>query len=271
MFKYIPSYRFAAKILGLFGILFLASCSSTQGFYDADGIYTNQPMKVDTYPIDYAAYFDEAKQQADSYDYILDSEDYFAQSVTNSYGGWGEQSNQTNIYMNNDWNWGFGFYHGWSNPYYGWGWGWNSWHSPYYWHYPYYWSYPYYWGYPHYAYRNTSRSAYHRTPGRTVYSPSARTMQQTRTLNTSRDLRTSRSVLNQANTRSSTTINNRTQTVRRPVSRPAVNRSNDTSRQNNSSTIQRNTNRNISPSRSMNTGSSRSMGSGISRGSSRSR
>lgn len=268
MSKYMQSYRLFSKILGLIGIISLASCSSTQGFYDADGIYTDRPMKVDKQPVDYATYFDEMKQEADSYAYIIDSEDYFSQSEPNRYGGWGEQAGDTNIYFNNNWGWnwgfGYGFYYGWADPYFGWGypgfgWGWGY---PYYWHTPYYWG----WGYPRYAYRDVSRSSFHRNPGRTVYSPATNSLRQTRTLR-SRDLTTSRTL----NSRSRNIDNSRNQTVRRPVSRNTINRSDNMRQNRNSETIQRNTNRNFSPSRSINTGGSRSTGGGISRGSGRSR
>src|SRR5690606_42107793 len=111
MSKYMQSYRSFSKILGLMGIISLASCSSTQGFYAADGIYTDRPMQVAKQPVDYATYFDEMKQEADRYAYILDSQDYFPQSEPNRYGGGGEQSGSSKLYCNNNcgWNWEVGY------------------------------------------------------------------------------------------------------------------------------------------------------------------
>lgn len=258
MSKYMSSFRLFSKILGLIGVVSLASCSSIQGFYSADGIYSNQPMKIEQYPVNYETYFDEMKQEADSYAYIVDSEDYFSQSEANQYGGWGEQTGDTNIYLYNNWDWGFGygFSYGWGYPYFGWGWDY-----PYYWHNPYY-----YWGwnYPRYAYRNVSRSSFHR-PSRTVYSAATNSLRQSRRLNL-RTLSSSRALQSRNNLKS------RNQTVRRPVSRNTISRSNHINRTSRSSqNIQRNSNRSFSPSRSFGTGSSRSMSSGMSRGSSRSR
>lgn len=266
MLKNNSSYRILTQFLGVLGLVSLASCSSTQGFYDADGIYTDQPMKVDTQPVDYATYFDEMKQEADSYEYIINSDEYFTNAAPNSYGGWGEQTDDTHIYIHNNmnwgWNWGMGYYNGWGYPGWGFGWGYGwGWYSPYYWH------SPFYWNYPRYAYRDVSRSAYHRGTSRSVYAQNTSAIRNTRSLR-SRSLSSNRLVLPSREISTSST-----RTVRKPISRNTINRTNSINRESRNQSIRTNTNRsrNYSPSRSINSGSSRSMGSGISRGSSRSR
>ena len=191
------------SILGFFGLA-VTSCSSYQNTssYDSDGVYGSVPRDSNNEPVytyndgnvteyndgtnsgqnmNYKAYFQSLQNEYPAY---TDTDGYTSYDndtivQVESYGGWGEETDDVtvNIYggygyggygWNNwyspywaysGWGWGpgwsvgIGWGSGWGYGGWGWGLGWNSWYSPYYyggWGYPYYG----YYGYPHYHYGN---------------------------------------------------------------------------------------------------------------------
>ena len=166
-------------------LLSLTACSSSRPYYDTDGIYNNRPVVVnDTNENSayYEQYFKEKGQ--DAQEYFTDIENYSSYSSGKNYGGWGENTSNTNIYMYNDPNWGWGAPWGWNGGwgyggYFGWGWdfgwGWGSpwgWYGGWYggWGSPWGWGWNNGWGYPYYNNRYVSHSRNVRPMGRTVYS-----------------------------------------------------------------------------------------------------
>jgi|SRR5690554_546413 len=194
------------------GIVLTACSSLNQRPYDVDGIYNNSKIVVEPTHNNAKYYDDYFKEKSeDGQEYFTDVDNY-SSGYNQAYGGWGDQTSETQIIYNYphyaDWGWGYpyggwygsnwgwslGFGYGWGNycgyPNYGWGWG-----------YPYFGGYHGYygWGYPYYLQRNVSRNNSYRAL-------SARSMSRTGLSNTnSRNLRT-----NSLTTGRTTLNNNRT-------------------------------------------------------------